>query len=76
MVGNQAFSNATLESLQSEDARHVMDTIDGLRKTGLGAVIQLPQIVTVGDQSSGKSSTLEAITGIPFCIYIVHYRIF
>ncbi|KAF2227464.1 P-loop containing nucleoside triphosphate hydrolase protein [Elsinoe ampelina] len=59
-------SNDSLESLQNEDARKVMDTVDRLRKAGLGSIVQLPQIVTVGDQSSGKSSTLEAITGIPF----------
>ncbi|GAM89858.1 hypothetical protein ANO11243_078980 [Dothideomycetidae sp. 11243] len=59
-------THMSLEALQNEDARELMDTVDRLRKAGLGAVVQLPQIVTVGDQSSGKSSTLEAITGNPF----------
>lgn len=66
MTSAQPLTNESLESLQSEDARKVMDTVDRLRKAGLGSIVQLPQIVTVGDQSSGKSSTLEAITGIPF----------
>jgi len=62
----QQLHNMSLDSLQSDDARQLMDTVDRLRKAGLGSIIQLPQIVTVGDQSSGKSSSLEAITGIPF----------
>ena len=28
--------------------------------------IQLPQICVIGDQSSGKSTTLTALTGVPF----------
>lgn len=37
-----------------------------MRESGLDSVISLPQIVVCGDQSSGKSSVLEAITKIPF----------
>ena len=43
-----------------------MDLVDGLRRSGLSSIVQLPQIVVCGDQSSGKSSVLEAITEIPF----------
>lgn len=56
----------TLESIEGDEARQLMDVVDKLRRAGLDSIIQLPQIVTVGDQSSGKSSTLEAITGIAF----------
>ena len=53
MADNQ--TQASLENLQNQDARKVMDIVDGLRRTGLSGIIQLPQIVTCGDQSSGKS---------------------
>lgn len=66
MTVGPALSTVSLENLQGGDARKVMDVVDKLRKTGLGGIIQLPQICVAGDQSSGKSSVLEAITGIPF----------
>ena len=65
-VTEEPATAASLAALQSENARHIMDIVDQLRKEGLGGIIQLPQIVTCGDQSSGKSSVLEALTGIPF----------
>ncbi|KAM3452232.1 hypothetical protein MY3296_004670 [Beauveria thailandica] len=40
--------------------------IDLLRDKNIGAHLPLPQLVAVGDQSSGKSSLLEGLTGIPF----------
>lgn len=40
--------------------------IDQLRDKNFGAYLPLPQLVAVGDQSSGKSSLLESLTGIPF----------
>lgn len=43
-----------------------MDIVDRLRRSGLSGIVQLPQLVVSRDQSSGKSSVLEAITEIPF----------
>jgi len=40
--------------------------IDRLFECNVGNYIDLPQLVVVGDQSSGKSSVLEGITGLPF----------
>ncbi|KAK4449599.1 P-loop containing nucleoside triphosphate hydrolase protein [Podospora aff. communis PSN243] len=42
-----------------------MRKIDVIREKNI-AQLPLPQLVAVGDQSSGKSSLLESITGIPF----------
>lgn len=58
--------NASLDALQGGEQRKIMDIVDKLRRTGLSTVLQLPQLVVCGDQSSGKSSVLEAITEIPF----------
>lgn len=44
----------------------MIDLIDQLRAVGIEKEIQIPQIAVMGDQSSGKSSVLEAVSGIPF----------
>lgn len=46
--------------------REVLDANDNLRSIGLGTQFDFPAIVVIGDQSAGKSSVLEAISGVPF----------
>ncbi|KAM3500282.1 hypothetical protein MY10362_006537 [Beauveria mimosiformis] len=55
-----------MEALQSEDHRNLLDIIDKLRSKGVSRYVDLPQIVVCGDQSTGKSSVLEAISGLTF----------
>ncbi|KAF8414815.1 putative interferon-induced GTP-binding protein Mx [Terfezia claveryi] len=49
-----------------KDKSKLFDIIDKFRENGIHEDISLPQLVVVGDQSSGKSSLLEALTRLPF----------
>jgi GTP-binding protein EngB required for normal cell division len=53
-------------SLGSDEHRDMLDVIDSLRSQGISRYVDLPQIVVCGDQSSGKSSVLEAISRVNF----------
>ncbi|KAK3903389.1 interferon-induced GTP-binding protein Mx [Staphylotrichum tortipilum] len=61
-----AFATDTLSKLCSEDQLVLLDSIDQLRLQGINSYISLSQIIVCGDQSSGKSSVLEAISGVSF----------
>lgn len=57
---------AALDQLNSAEARALLDTIDSMRELQLNEMVDLPQIIVVGDQSSGKSSVLEAVSRVRF----------
>ncbi|PWY62088.1 dynamin family protein [Aspergillus eucalypticola CBS 122712] len=54
-----------LHQLQREQTK-LLDGIDELRAIGVGSLVELPQLVVCGNQSSGKSSVLEAISRVRF----------
>ena len=65
---NETRSDGTTDArhLQSKDQATLLSAIDRLRREHIDADISIPQIVVCGDQSSGKSSVLQTIAGVPF----------
>ncbi|KAI1097823.1 putative dynamin GTPase [Jackrogersella minutella] len=45
---------------------HRLKQLDKIKMNGVDDTVSMPQIAICGDQSSGKSSVLERLTGIPF----------
>lgn len=56
--------STTLCEQYEKMVRPSIDLINSLRELGVEKDIALPAIVVIGDQSSGKSSVLEALSGV------------
>jgi hypothetical protein len=50
--------------LVDQKVKILVDAISELRKLGLGHVVQLPELVLIGDQSASKSSLMSALTEV------------
>ncbi|KAL1836384.1 hypothetical protein VTJ49DRAFT_5222 [Mycothermus thermophilus] len=64
--GEKPSSTERNGKLQPDGYRDILNVVDRLRQQGLNRYVDLPQIIVCGDQSSGKSSALEAISGMSF----------
>ncbi|KAK2880991.1 hypothetical protein Q8A67_018259 [Cirrhinus molitorella] len=53
-----------LSQLYDKKVLPCIDLVDSLRSLGLEKDLNLPAIAVIGDQSSGKSSVLEALSGV------------
>ncbi|CAG9974930.1 unnamed protein product [Clonostachys byssicola] len=61
-----SINSQILDELNTKEARELHETINSLRAYGVDRIVNLPQIIVVGDQSSGKSSVLEALCHVRF----------
>ncbi|OBT50124.1 hypothetical protein VE04_10154 [Pseudogymnoascus sp. 24MN13] len=65
MTGSKPSLDDITDSIQLGN-KQLWDEIYQLVRSGADKYVDMPQIIVVGGQSSGKSSVLEAITGYPF----------
>uniref|UniRef100_A0A669C4F9 Interferon-induced GTP-binding protein Mx n=1 Tax=Oreochromis niloticus TaxID=8128 RepID=A0A669C4F9_ORENI len=64
VLGQAITIMSTLNQQYEEKVRPCIDLIDSLRSLGVEKDLALPAIAVIGDQSSGKSSVLEALSGV------------
>lgn len=62
---SESNTSAIAEALE-RDVRPWLNLMEDLRSLSLDKELSIPQIAVMGDQSSGKSSVLEALSNIPF----------
>ena len=55
---------SALSAEYDRQVRPFIDLVDSLRNSGVDQDLNLPSIAVIGDQSTGKSSVLEAISGV------------
>ena len=66
MASTSSMAESVLAKQNAQEVRPLLDLVDELRSLGIEQDLPLPQIAVMGDQSSGKSSVLEALSGVPF----------
>ncbi|OAA55468.1 Dynamin, GTPase domain protein [Cordyceps fumosorosea ARSEF 2679] len=66
-LGMAAMYSATaLSELNSPEAVALHSLMERLSSCGVGEIVDIPQMIVVGQQAVGKSSVLEAITSVKF----------
>lgn len=58
--------SSILNQLNTAEAKSLHELTFNLSSCGVGKIVNLPQIIVVGEQSAGKSSVLEAISRVRF----------
>ncbi|OAQ96937.1 hypothetical protein LLEC1_04240 [Akanthomyces lecanii] len=59
-------NTTALDELNTNEAKKLHELVGQLRSCGINGIVNLPQIVVIGEQNAGKSSVLEAISGVRF----------
>ncbi|KAF5569463.1 interferon-induced GTP-binding Mx [Fusarium phyllophilum] len=63
---NIAIDLNVLSQLNTTESRTIHDICDKLSVCGINSKVKVPQIVVIGEESSGKSSVLQAISHLRF----------